>query len=181
MFIAVKDLQEKEISFKEKLSPGTLDLGPEVAQQGPLETQGRASLIEETEGKVRISDIRLVGDFATRLQLRCARCLEPVERDVAGQFDLIYRPLAAVKSPPEKAISEAETEMGFYQGSGLQLEDALKEQVLLAVPMREVCSAECKGLCPQCGRNLNTGSCECPPRAMDARWAALAEIKQKLQ
>ncbi|HEV2114157.1 MAG TPA: DUF177 domain-containing protein [Terriglobales bacterium] len=181
MFIAVQALQEKEISFKEKLSPGTLDLGPDISQLGPLVTQGRASLVEEHEGKIRIADIRLVGEFRTRLELKCARCLEPVERDVAGQFDLIYRPLGAVQSPAEKAISEAETEMGFYQGGGLQLEDALKEQVLLAVPMREICQADCKGLCPQCGRNLNTESCDCPPRTMDPRWAALESIKEKLQ
>jgi len=181
MFIAVQALQEKEISFKERLSPGTLDLGSEIAQRGPLVTQGRASLVEEQEGKTKIRDIRLVGDFSTRLELKCARCLEPVSREVAGQFDLIYRPLGAVASPAEKAISEAETEIGFYQGGGLQLEDALKEQVLLAVPIREVCRADCKGICPQCGRNLNSESCECPPRTMDARWAALEGIKEKLQ
>ena len=181
MFISVKALQEKEISFNEKFGANTLELGPELWQQGALLTQGRASLVEEHEGRARIADIRLVGDFSTRLELKCARCLEPVLRDVAGQFDLIYRPLGAVASPPEKSISEAETEIGFYQGDGLLLEDVLKEQVLLAVPIREICRADCKGICPQCGRNRNTEACDCSPRQMDPRWAALQEIKDKLQ
>jgi len=181
MFLSIQALQEKEISFKEQFAPGALDLGSEISQEGPLLTTGRASLVEEREGRSKICDIRLVGDFSTGLELKCARCLEPVRRDVAGQFDLIYRPLGAVASPHEKAISEAETEIGFYQGEGLQLEDALKEQVLLAVPIREICRADCKGICPQCGCNRNTEACDCSPRQMDPRWAALQELKDKLQ
>ena len=181
MFISVKALQDKEISFQERLAGGTLDLGSELFQEGAVLTNGRASLVEEHEGRTRIADIRLVGEFSTRLQLKCARCLEPVLRDVAARFDLLYRPLGAVASPAEKAISEAETEIGFYQGEGLLLEDALKEQVLLAVPIREICRADCKGICPQCGHNRNTEACDCPPPQMDPRWAGLQEIKDKLQ
>ncbi len=81
----------------------------------------------------------------------------------------------------EVSISQAETEIGYYQGEGLLLEDVLKEQVLLALPVKQVCRANCKGLCPHCGSNLNTESCECVSTMSDPRWAALEDIRKKLE
>ena len=57
------------------------------------------------------------------------------------------------------------------------LEDVLREQLVLALPMRTLCIEECKGLCPQCGKNRNTGACKCQP-ANDARWEALKGLKR---
>jgi uncharacterized protein len=73
--------------------------------------------------------------------------------------------------------ADAELEVGFYQGNGLQLEDALKEQIMLALPMRGLCRPDCRGLCPQCGQNRNLVECGCPEEAGDSRWAPLAGLK----
>src|SRR5215471_7539052 len=181
MFISVQDLQLQEIPFQEEFSVGALELGPELRQATAARVSGRAALVEETEGAVRIPDIRVVGKVVTRLEIRCARCLEPVLRDVDSSFDLLYRPQGSEKRPEEAAISQAETEIGFYQGNGLLLEDVIKEQLLLAVPLRTVCDEACKGLCPQCGRNRNLEPCSCSNQAQDPRWAALEEIKNKLK
>ena len=121
-----------------------------------------------------------MGDFSTQLKLRCARCLEPLVRDVAGDFDLIYRPLGSDAGTEERSIRGAEAEIGYYQGDGLLLEDVLREQVLLAVPLKAVCSESCKGLCPRCGKNLNLEACTCPP-VSDQRWNALGQIREKLK
>ncbi|HYU46996.1 MAG TPA: DUF177 domain-containing protein, partial [Terriglobales bacterium] len=67
------------------------------------------------------------------------------------------------------------------QGESLLLEDALREQVLLALPLKMVCREDCKGLCPHCGKNLNESQCSCAERLDDPRWAALKEIRDKLQ
>jgi len=181
MFISIQDLQLHEIPFQEEFSAGALELGSELRQATPVKISGRAVLVEEHEGAVRIPDIRVVGKVNTRLELRCARCLEPVLKDVSSSFDLLYRPLGAEVRPDEASISEAETEIGFYQGNGLLLEDVIKEQLLLAVPLRVVCREECKGLCPQCGRNRNFDPCNCSSQLSDPRWAALEEIKNKLK
>src|SRR5438270_1781188 len=181
MLISVHDLQRQELKFDQHFPPGSLDLGPESAQQTPLAASGQAGLIEEHEGQERIADIRSRGDFSTQVEVRCARCLEPVSRDVAGHFDLLYRPAGSSGKPAEAAITEAETEVSFYQGNGVALEQALAEQVLLAVPLRQLCQAECKGLCPQCGQNLNQQQCQCTPAAADERWTPLREIKSKLK
>ncbi|HSE49239.1 MAG TPA: DUF177 domain-containing protein [Terriglobales bacterium] len=181
MFIRVRDLEAEALSFDREFRPGTIDLGAEMRALGPLRVTGRADLIEErTHGvKETIKDIRVTGHFSGTVQIQCARCLENMTRDLAAEFDLLYRPLAAVERDDQLAISEADTEVGFYKGEGLQLEDVLREQLLLAVPVKAVCREECRGLCPQCGQNLNEGKCACGPAPSDPRWNALRELRGK--
>src|SRR6266436_1805948 len=71
-----------------------------------------------------------------------------------------------------------DTEIGFYQGSGLFLADVIKEQVLLALPVKVICQSDCRGLCPNCGANLNHEECRCETHATDPRMAPLARLKQ---
>ena len=75
----------------------------------------------------------------------------------------------------------AEAEIGYYQGEGLLLEDVLREQVLLAVPLKVTCREDCKGLCPVCGKNRNTEPCSCAPLMGDPRWSPLKELREKLE
>ena len=180
MFISIQALEDKPLDFREEFRPQALDLGPEVEQQTPLATSGRAELVEEHEaGRKVIQDIRLVGGFSVRIAVKCARCLEPVGSDLESSFDLLYRPRGIERRGPESSISEAETEISFYSGEGLALEEVLKEQVLLAVPLKALCREDCKGLCPGCGRNRNRESCDCAALASDARWAALGNLRDQ--
>jgi uncharacterized protein len=158
-----------------------IDFGTELRQTGPLSAKGRAELIKEHHGgRVIVPNIRLVGDFAGDFEANCARCLEPVPLHLGKSFDLIYRPLGSDRRADEVSISEAETEIGYYQGEGMELSDSLREQVLLAVPIRFVCSEECKGICPRCGKSLNEGGCGCVEKIADSRWDALKELKKNL-
>jgi uncharacterized protein len=182
MFIRIKDLELQKLEFDESFAPGVIDLGADPVQTAPLKATGRAELIRENRGaREVIEDIRLVGSFSTEVEMPCARCLDPVGNVIAETFDLLYRPLGVDARADEVAISQAETEIGYYQGEGLLLEDVLKEQVLLALPVKQVCRASCKGLCPQCGKNLNLESCDCVATMPDPRWSALEDIRKKLE
>ena len=181
MLIKVRDLELRPLHFERDFQPGVLDLGPDVVQRTPAHAQGQADLVEEVEGQKRVADIRLRGSLATSIETPCARCVDPVQYDVKSDFDLLYRPINADSHPEEASISEAETEISFYQGEGIELEDVLKEQVLLSLPAKMLCREDCKGLCPQCGKNLNQGSCQCETKISDLRWAALEGIKGKLK
>jgi uncharacterized protein len=128
-----------------------------------------------------VRDIRLVGDFAGKFESACSRCLDPVTTELKQDFDLLYRPLGTGKQGEEVSISEAETEIGFYQGEGLDTAEAVKEQVLLAMPAKALCKQDCKGLCPSCGQNLNTGKCSCAEQRQDDRWLALEGIREQLK
>ena len=182
MFIEIRELELHPVDFREELPPGAIDLGTEVRQWTPLITQGRAQLVEEHHGKHQVvKDIRLSGDLATSLELACARCLEPVVEDVKRSFDLLYRPQGTDAGHEELSVTAAEAEIGYYRGEGLLLEDTLREQVLLSVPLKVLCRENCLGLCPTCGKNRNAELCSCAQPVEDPRWAALKEIREKLE
>jgi DUF177 domain-containing protein len=182
MFIEIRELELHPVDFREELPPGAIDLGTEVRQRTPLTTQGRAQLVEEHHGKHQVvKDIRLSGDLATSLELACARCLDPVVQDVKRSFDLLYRPQGTDAGNEELSVTAAEAEIGYYRGEGVLLEDTLREQVLLSVPLKVLCRENCLGLCPTCGKNRNAELCSCAQPIEDPRWAALKEIREKLE
>ncbi len=182
MFLDIKALEIHPLDFEEEFQPGVIDLGGEARQQTALKASGRAEVVEEHHGKHQIiKDIRLRGRLATQLELQCARCLEPVGQGVTRDFELLYRPLGADAGRDELSVTDAEAEIGYYQGEGLLLEDVLREQVLLALPLKVTCREDCKGLCPQCGKNLNQDQCSCTVAVEDPRWAALKEVRSKLE
>ena len=159
-----------------------LDLGEDLRQVEALQTAGRAQLVEEHHGKHQIiKDIRLKGGLSTRVELPCARCLEPVVAGRSEDFDLLYRPQGADAGREELSVTAAEAEVSYYQGEGLLLEDVLREQVLLALPLKAMCREDCKGLCPHCGKNLNAEQCACAEPVEDPRWSALKDIRGKLE
>jgi len=181
MFFEIKDLQLHPVEFAEKFEPGAIDLGDDYRPVTPIETSGRADLVEEHHGKHKIiQDIRVRGRLATRLESNCARCLEPITQDVKRDFDLLYRPQGADAGRDEMSVTDAEAEISYYVGEGLLLDDVVREQVLLAVPLRVICREDCKGLCPHCGKNLNQEQCSCAVTVEEPRWAALKEIRGKL-
>ena len=178
MLITPLDLANEPLELREAMPPDTIDYAPDVRQLGALKLHGRAELIVEHRGhKEVVEDIRLRAHFEGRFELLCARCLSTVDRDLAGDFDLIFRPVGVDTDGGEHAISEDETEIGYYERSGLLLEDAVREQVLLALPARNLCQEGCKGLCPRCGADLNTTSCDCGTTSADPRWGALAGLE----
>jgi len=182
MLIEIHELERHPIEFDEKVLPGRIDLGADLRQRGPLAARGRAQLVEEHHGKHKlIRDIRLKGELSASLEIACARCLAPVVQDVEREFDLLYRPQGADAGQDELTISVAEAEIGYYQGAGLLLEDVLREQVLLAVPLKAICREDCKGLCPQCGADLNLAQCSCQVPVGHPRWSALKEFRSKLE
>jgi uncharacterized protein len=182
MLITVADLEREPIVIDLALEPGAIDYGEDVTQVSPLTVEGRADLIHENRGpRAIVEDIRLQGSYSGEFEIACARCLTPVQRTLQGQFDLLFRPLGIDQGSSERSISAAETEIGYYQESGLMLEDVLREQVLLSLPARTLCREDCKGLCPRCGRDLNSEPCACDPAPADPRWSALSDLASRLK
>ena len=182
MLIEIRDLEAHALDFEEQIAPGAIDFGAEIRQIGNLAVDGRAQLVREQHGKHQlINDIRVAGGLKARLEFSCARCLEPISQDISHRFDLLYRPQGSDAGKEELSVTAAEAEVSYYQGDGLLLEDVLREQVVLAVPLKAVCREDCKGLCPHCGQNLNQGQCNCAEPVEDPRWEALKDIREKLQ
>ena len=186
VLITPLQLEQEPLLFDEAIPPGALDYAPDVSQVGPLPVVGRADLILENRGhREQVADIRLRAAYHGDFELLCARCVEPVPTPLAGEFDLIFRPQSADAEPGERSITPDETEIGYYEESGLSLEDVVREQVLLSLPSRMLCKEDCKGLCPRCGQNLNIATCKCntssEPEQNPSGWNALAGLASTIK
>jgi uncharacterized protein len=182
MHFTVADLEREPIQFSVAVPPAAIDFGGEAQQVGDLASEGRAEVLHEHRGpKEIVSDIRLKGNFRGVFEVPCARCVEPVEHQLSGEFDLLFRPPGVDSVGSEHAISTPETEIGYYEDGGLALEDVLREQVLLSLPARTLCQPGCKGLCPRCGQNRNETVCSCEEGPSDPRWGALADLATRIK
>ncbi len=182
MLITPLDLQNEPLHFAVDVAPGTIEYGPDTRQVGSLPVQGRADLLVEHRGpQEQVEDIRIRAGYRGEFEVLCARCVEPVAVPLAGEFDLLFRPEEADADASERAITEDETEIGYYGKSGLMLEDVVREQVLLTLPGRTLCKETCKGLCAHCGQNLNDASCSCSQTVVDPRWNALEGLAASLK
>ncbi len=122
---------------------------------------------------------RLVGTVKAELELVCSRCLEPFRLPVDAPFDLRYVPAAEATTEPEREIGEGDLETSYYRDDQIDLNELLREQFYLALPMKPLCGNDCKGLCSQCGANQNIGSCTCAPGWDDPRFAGLKALKRE--
>jgi uncharacterized protein len=182
MEFIVSELEREPVDFDLALAPGAVDFGQEAEQSGPLAVEGRAEVIHEHRGpKDIVADIRLKGACKGEFVVPCARCVEPVKIPIEAEFDLIFRPAVVDADGGERAISAPETEIGYYLKDSLLLEDVLREQVLLSLPVRTLCKPDCKGLCPRCGVNRNLETCSCEEGPSDPRWQALGALRSRIK
>ena len=122
---------------------------------------------------------RLIGNVKTTLELACSRCLEPYTLPIDQRFDLRYQPHAQNTGEGEREIEEDDLTTAFYENDEIDLGQLMREQFYLALPMKPLCSDDCKGLCPVCGANLNRDACDCSRSWEDPRLAALKEFRTK--
>ncbi len=152
MLLSIKEMEVRKIPFAEEWGPGGFDFSDTgVIQTAPVTAKGTAELLPHTGGEVRVQ-----GRIKADLETECDRCLGRAQFHIDAPFDLFYRPVEAGveegEGIKEVAIDEGEAEMGFYELPGLQLEDIVREQVLLQLPMQRVCKEDCKGICPDLRR-----------------------------
>jgi len=140
----------------------------------------RVSLIAPAavNGKVRLSgnQVFVNGHVETRAQVECDRCLKPVELPVNVDFTLEYISDSDYESIETAELTEAEMSVSVFDGAAIDVDEIVKEQILLTVPTRMLCREDCKGICPECGADRNTGECDCVTNDTDPRWAALKNL-----
>ena len=141
--------------------------GVEVTFDGPVAVHLTASYAGSGEVVVR-------GSLGANLAQECRRCLEPV----SGRFD---EDVTMVFVPSDEPGVEEDGDVRLFDaGSGdLDLSEAVREEIVLAIDPYVVCDPECRGLCPKCGTNLNHGTCSCTTEEADPRWDALRALKEE--
>jgi uncharacterized protein len=145
----------------------------------PVDERVRLTAPAAVTGKVKLSgnEVFVSGHVDSRAQVECDRCLQPVEAPVSADFALEYITGSEYESSEVAELTEAEMSVAVFDGEGLDVDEIVKEQILLAVPTRMLCREDCKGICPECGIDRNTGECSCGADNIDPRWAALKNLK----
>ncbi len=115
-------------------------------------------------------DVVVRGRVAGTFGRECRRCLEPVDVPMDEELGRLYR------EGDDLAEDEGDDIVSLPSGRELDVTDAVRETVLLAVPKFVYCREECRGLCPRCGTNLNESSCECTVEEADDRWGPLRRL-----
>jgi uncharacterized protein len=122
---------------------------------------------------------RLIGQVRTTLELSCSRCAEPFRLPIDSSFDLRYWPVTETATAGEAELGEDDLETSYYTDDQIDLNELMREQFYLALPMKPLCQETCRGLCPECGTNLNAGGCSCAPAWEDPRLAALKALQTR--
>ena len=109
----------------------------------------------------------IIGEFC------CDRCLEMFKREIISESNIIYTKditLVGKKDDDEVRYIRPDEE-------DIDISEDIRQFILLSIPIKILCSEECKGLCPHCGKNLNLGDCDCKDEPIDSRWEKLKELK----
>lgn len=141
--------------------------GSEIPFSGPVQVDLRATFAGSGEVVVR-------GTVEAELAFECRRCLREVPGSVRTDLTMVF-----VGSSVPGAVEDGDVR-AYDDGAGeLDLGDAVREEVVLAIDPYVVCDPECKGLCPGCGADLNTETCVCSEQEADPRWDALRALKKE--
>ena len=171
MQLSLRSLQDAHEHFEKRYEPS---LFPDI--RDPFRVVAPVTLSFDVDRQER-GRYRLAGRMTGDIELACSRCLELYRMPVASDFDLHYVPHAENSGEDEKEVEEDDLSTAFYENDEIDLGQLMMEQFQLALPMKPLCRPDCKGLCPSCGTNLNTGTCDCNARWEDPRLAALKAIK----
>jgi uncharacterized protein len=118
------------------------------------------------------------GTFSAFIDFYCSRCLEQANLPIGADFAYTLIP-AKAETREDLELTAEELEISYYQGDFIDLTPIICEQIILQIPIKVLCSEECKGLCPHCGINLNTSSCNCHLNVINSRMAVLKDFRIK--
>ncbi|WP_378955465.1 YceD family protein [Pelosinus sp. sgz500959] len=158
---AKKEIGSQE-TFEFVTSAGEIDLedespwtGSEIKVDGELTNNGRV--------------LKIKGVIHATAKYQCSYCLE----DFTTQMDIPFGDDYQENSSEEV---DEEADLAYYNGDEIDIADLVRESIILAEPLKIVCSKSCRGLCPQCGINLNTAKCSCSDDVIDPRLAVLSQL-----
>jgi uncharacterized protein len=145
---------------------------PEVLSLGPVRWRGQVVFADP--------GYYLKARLSYEQTLSCNRCLKPIVEAMEPEVELmivVERPRAVAG---EHELKEDELGVLTIPEEILETDPILLEQLQLNVPMKPLCQPDCKGICAQCGADLNAGECSCETRTGDPRFATLAALKSRL-
>ncbi len=170
MRVELARLDNKVGVFAHEYSAGELVLDDDrVVLAGAPNVSGR---ISRAEHKVVVE-----GEFAAIAEVECDRCLQSVELPIRSDFRLEYVTAETYKSLETAELAQEDLALSIFDGEFIDVDDIVREQLLLAIPTHTICGENCKGFCPVCGADRNSTDCSCNAREIDPRWMGLKDLR----
>jgi DUF177 domain-containing protein len=173
VFIEIEDLKTEPLHVRHLYGVKDLDFAHADAA---LDEPVSVDFVLDHKDK----DLRLGGTLQTSVRYKCARCLRESSHRLATSFDLLYLPQPDSSVDQEVELKYEDMQIGFYDGIRFDVDLMVLEQIELAMPMKFICQEGCKGLCVNCGADLNESPCRCESSQIDSRLAVLREFRKKM-
>lgn len=170
MRIELDKLEQDSGKFSRTYEPGELSLDDdEVRLVEPAEVSGRV----RRDG----NEVELTGELRAKIETACDRCLQPVNLSIGAEFKERFVPAVSWRDEQQHELQEEDLNLAVFDGEAIELDDLVREEILLAVPAHVLCREDCKGLCPVCGIDRNQGTCQCETGGTDSRWQGLENLR----
>ncbi len=169
MLVKLKDIPEEGLHLRYKEIPEQLSVSGYVNKDVEID----AHIVKNADA------IFIDGSIEAELKMECSRCLKEFSVTINPQFSVNYLPVLEGSNEEEFELNKADMEIGFYKGDTFKLDDLIKEQIVLSIPLQPLCSLSCKGICPVCGQNLNIKGCNCEQENIKPQFAALKNLLKK--
>ena len=158
-------------------TPGARGSYPVSEQLAPTED---CSCIGPVTGEITVENtgslLLVKGQFQALLELCCVRCLGPFQRSIT--IDIQEEFATEDTAPDIRTIDRDEPEVAAMSDYVLDVSELARQQLVTHVPMASRCRPDCRGICPQCGHNLNQSPCGCSAQPIDDRWAKLRDLME---
>ncbi|MBC7321292.1 DUF177 domain-containing protein, partial [bacterium] len=126
-------------------------------------------------------EVFVKGVVSGEVELQCSRCLKDYKMPIRSLIELSYHPIEELNKEELVELKRDEMEVDFYREGLIDTEDIIRDQILLSIPMKPLCSEDCKGICPVCGTDLNEFSCGCTVKEIDPRMAVLQSLLRRMK
>ena len=170
MIIDLTRIENEPVAVDVTIPRGEVDLSDES-----VKLIDDVSINGELAKHIAQTDVR--GEIATKIEIDCTRCLQPVAQDLKIPFDVNFVTPEYDTTGRETELNKGDLETAVFAGDQLDLTELIREQILLNLPEQVFCNPDCKGLCPKCGQNRNLINCNCEENETDPRWAVLKDLK----
>lgn len=151
----------------EEPCPGDLGLNCTAPVKGRLEFNNTGNLL------------LITGDISTEVTLECSRCLEDFSLPVDGKVEEEFRVEKVGDSVKALPSEEEDISPDLIVNNMLDVDELIRQSLLLVLPIQPLCRPDCGGICPTCGQNLNMRKCVCPPAEPESPFSALAELLEE--
>ena len=122
--------------------------------------------------------IRVHGRAETKVRLYCSRCLVEYDMEIDAPFTVFYlRAATGIVQDEEVELTEEDLVSATYEGEEIDFSPEISEQILTEIPFKPLCNEECRGLCPECGVDLNEAACGCKDQSFSIKFGALKNLK----